>query len=379
MPAFIGQSLMRSAAGLLLAGLLLGATGGDCAAQGTSPFRAPVAVDPMLKPLGNTYTNSVGAEMVYVPTGQFMLGSTPGERVRAKAAGATPEQLDNEGDQPRRAQIRNGFWMGRTEVTTRQWWQFIKDTSYETDAVRGLAFLESYPEETAEDQPVAWITWTDAVAFCEWLTKKEKQANRLPAGYIVRLPTEAEWEYACRGGRQGTMFWWGDAPGDGAGRLRWHEKDAGSKATVAVDSFGGLAGMDEAAESSKATVAVDSFGVNAVCQMQLEGSKATVAVDSFGARGRNGFGLADMLGNVRELCLDAWDSACGHEDICTNYTESKRRVLKGGSFKSTAFDARCARRTSCLYSYGGSDIGFRLCCAVELPNAKAALEKKLSP
>jgi formylglycine-generating enzyme required for sulfatase activity len=334
-PALKGENLTWFAAALLLTGALLCTGAGECAAQTASPFRAPAAADPALKRLGSTYTNSVGSEMVYVAAGQFMLGSTPGERVRAKAAGATPEQLDNEGDQPRRAQIRNGFWMGRTEVTTRQWWQFIKDTSYETDAVRGLAFLESYPEETAEDQPVAWITWTDAVAFCEWLTKKEKQANRLPAGYIVRLPTEAEWEYACRGGRQGTMFWWGDALADGAGRLRWREKDAGSKATVAVDSFG--------------------------------------------ARGRNGFGLADMLGNVRELCLDAWDSANAHEEICTNYTESKRRVLKGGSFKSTAFDARCARRTSCLYSYGGPDIGFRLCCAVELPNARAALEKSLSP
>jgi formylglycine-generating enzyme required for sulfatase activity len=319
----------------LLTAWLAGASGGDCAAQGTSPFRAPTPAVPALKLLGNTYTNTVGAEMVHVPAGQLMLGSTPGECVRAKAGGATPEQLANEGDQPRRAQIRNGFWMGRTEVTAGQWWRFIKDTSYETDAVRGLAMLESYPEETAEDQPAAWITWTDAMAFCEWLTKKEKLAGRLPAGHVVRLPTEAEWEYACRGGRPGTMFWWGDAPADGAGRLRWREKDAGSKTTVAVDSFG--------------------------------------------ARGRNGFGLADMLGNVRELCLDAWDSACAHEEIYTNYTASKSRVLRGGSFKSTAYDARCARRTSCLYSYGGSDIGFRVCCAVELPIAKTALEKSLSP
>lgn len=334
MPALMGQNLMRSATSLLLTGLMLGASGDDCAAQRAAPFRATAPVDPVVKLLGNSYTNAVGAEMVYVLPGQFMLGSTRQERERAKAASGTLEPLDNEGKQPRRAQVRTGFWMGRTEVTAGQWWRFIKETGYETDAVRGLAVLDSYTKELDEDQPVAWITWTDAVAFCEWLTKKEKAANRLPAGYVVRLPTEAEWEYACRGGRQGTMFWWGDAPADGAGRLCWRDKDGGPKETAAVDSFG--------------------------------------------ARGRNGFGLTDMLGNVRELCLDAWDATCANEEIYTNYTASKSRVLKGGSFKSAVFDARCARRMPCLYSYGGSDIGFRVCCAVDLPNAKAALDKSLA-
>lgn len=335
MTKFMGQHWMRNAAALLLTALVLGATPDDCVAQRTAPFRAPAPMDPVVKLLGNSYTNAVGAEMVHVPPGHFMLGSTPQERERAKMLAGTLEGLDTEGQQPRRAQVRNSFWMGRTEVTAGQWWRFVKETGYETDAVRGLAVLDSYTEELEEDQPVAWITWTDAMAFCDWLTKKEKQANRLPAGHVVRLPTEAEWEYACRGGRPGTLFWWGDTPADGAGRLRWREKDGGMKGSAPVDSFG--------------------------------------------ARGRNGFGLADMLGNVRELCLDAWDATCAHEEVHTNYTASKSRVLKGGSFKSAALDTRCARRAPCLYSYGGSDIGFRVCCAVELPLAKTALEKSLSP
>jgi formylglycine-generating enzyme required for sulfatase activity len=213
-------------------------------------------------------------------------------------------------------------------VSVDQWWRFAKETGYQTDAVRGLAVLDSYPEEKPENHPVTWITWSDAVAFCEWLTKMEKRAGRLPSGYVVRLPTEAEWEYACRGGRQGTMFWWGDSPEDGNGRLNWRDKGSGSQSISAVGAFG--------------------------------------------ARGRNGFGLADMLGNVRELCLDAWDGAGAHEELCTDYVRSKNRVLKGGSFKTTAFDTRCARRMPCLYSYGGSDIGFRVCCAIEQPGAKGA-------
>ncbi|MBM3892618.1 MAG: formylglycine-generating enzyme family protein, partial [Verrucomicrobia bacterium] len=245
-------------------------------------------------PPGNIFTNAVGAEMVFIPPGQFLLGSTPEERAWAKTHGAAQEQLETESDQPRRVRIRNGFWIGRTEVTVGQWWQFAKATDYQTDAERGLAVLGSYPEKKPEDHPVAWITWTDALAFCEWLTKMEKQAGRLPAGHVVRLPTEAEWEYACRGGRQGTMFWWGDSPEDGKARLNWRQKDGSVKSVTPVDAFG--------------------------------------------PRGRNGFGLADMLGNVRELCLDAWDSAGAHAELCTDYVTSKNRVLKGGSFKSHAFD-----------------------------------------
>jgi sulfatase modifying factor 1 len=297
-----------------------------------------ISSDAAPKQLGSVFTNSVGAEMVYVPPGEFMLGSTPEERARAKANGATQEQLDNEGEQPRRAQIRNGFWMGRTEVSVGQWWQFVKAARYQTDAVRGLAVLDSYPEEKTEDHPATWITWTDAVAFCEWLTERERKTgglprklSGLPAGYVMRLPTEAEWEHACRGGRQGTMFWWGDSLEDGNGRLNWREKDSGSKSTSVVDAFGD--------------------------------------------RGQNSFGLADMLGNVRELCLDAWDSVGAHGELCAEYVKSKSRVLKGGSFKSLAFDARCASRMPCLYSYGGSDIGFRVCCAVELPAARGAKTK----
>ena len=183
------------------------------------------------------------------------------------------------------------------------------------------------------------------MAFCEWLTERERKAGSprrtpkgfasplsgLPAGYVMRLPTEAEWEYACRGGRQRTMFWWGDSPEDGSERLN----------RLGTDS----------------------------------GPKSTSVVDGFGARGRNGFSLADMLGNVRELCLDAWDGDGAHGELCAEYVRSKSRVLKGGGFKSPALDARCASRMPCLYSYGGSDIGFRVCCAIELPAARGAKSK----
>ncbi|MBI5688407.1 MAG: SUMF1/EgtB/PvdO family nonheme iron enzyme [Verrucomicrobia bacterium] len=296
-----------------------------------SPAR--VASDPAFRRPGSIFTNSLGAEMVFIPPGEFILGSTPQERAQARAMGATETQVENEGDQPRRTQVRHGFWIGRTELTVGQWQQFVNDAHYQSDAVTGFAILDSYPEKRPEDHPMAWITWRDAVAFCDWLTLREQRANRLPERCIYRLPSEAEWEYACRGGRQGAMFWWGDSPADGRGRLNW-----------------------------------SGNGVSA---------KSTCPVDAFGARGRNGFGLADMLGNVRELCLDAWDAAAAAEVLCADYTKSKARVLKGGSFRSFAFDARIARRWSSLYSCGGSDIGFRVSCGINLSNEVTRVLQKL--
>jgi formylglycine-generating enzyme len=284
-------------------------------------------------PPGPVFTNSLGAEMVFIPPGEFMIGSTPEERARAKTMGATDISFEYEGAQPRHSQIRHGFWMGRTELTVGQWQEFVSDTQYQSEAIRGLAVLDSYPEKKPADHPMAWVTWSDAVAFCEWLTRREQHANRLPENCIYRLPSEAEWEYACRGGRQGATFWWGESPKGGHGRLNW--RGTGSAA------------------------------------------RTTVPVDACGVRGRNGFDLADTLGNVREFCLDAWDAAAAHEDFCADYTKSKNRVLKGGSFKSDACDTRCARRWPCPYSCGGADIGFRVCCGIDLSNETTRVLLKL--
>jgi formylglycine-generating enzyme required for sulfatase activity len=102
------------------------------------------------------------------------------------------------------------------------------------------------------------------MASCEWLNEREAKAGRLPTGYKVRLPAEAEWEYACRAGTR-TKFWWGETKEGGARRLNW----SGSS----------------------------------------DGFEFVSPVDHYGERGRNQFGLADMLGNVCEWCLDGYDEA----------------------------------------------------------------------
>ena len=162
------------------------------------------------------------------------------------------------------------------------------------------------------------MSWNDAKAFCEWLTERERKAGRLPAGFVVRLPTEAEWEYACRGGKESTKFWWGDSKEDGKGRLNWIGKD--------------------------------------------DGFEFVSPVDSFGARGRNGLGLADMLGNVFEWCLDEYDTAQAHGE-CYKGNPGKR-AMRGAAFGHELGIVRCAVRSAQEPNGSRDYLGFRVAVGV---------------
>ncbi len=163
-------------------------------------------------------TSAVGIKLLRIPSGRFQMGSRDSpEQVAYAFAGEKPGSFRNE--HPRRQiEISQDFYMGAHEVTRGQFKQFVKERGYRTDLERGVqkanptgleeigaakTWLNSGFVGISDDHPITLVTLNDARAFCNWLSIKE--------GRIVRLPTQAEWEYACRAGSDST-YWTGDDP-----------------------------------------------------------------------------------------------------------------------------------------------------------------------
>ncbi|MBV8881335.1 MAG: SUMF1/EgtB/PvdO family nonheme iron enzyme, partial [Planctomycetaceae bacterium] len=163
-------------------------------------------------------------ELIYVRAGSFTMGGTI-VPVAVWEADQRPEH---------RVTLTRGYYLGRTEVTRGQFAAFVKATGYKTDAERqgnswgltssgwadvpGLTWQNpNFPQ--TDDHPAICISWNDAKAFCDWATKK--------TGRAVRLPTEAEWEYACRAGTK-TAWSFGDDEA-AAGDYMWNMRNSSSQ------------------------------------------------------------------------------------------------------------------------------------------------------
>lgn len=332
---------------------------------GPASAQEPTKGDVIRADLGKGVT----LETVYIPPGNFLMGSTPEEKKWATGieGGAQPgtERESYEGEKPRPMKVPHGFWMGRTEVTMGQFRRFTDETGYVTDAEKqdgrtqcfnptwtsyNMTTQIAHPWEPMagkswrdpnfqfplqDDFPVVCVSWTDGRAFAEWLTKHEKAAGRLPEGLEYRLPLEVEWEYACRGGRtDSSFFWWGNELSEGEGRLN----------ISAVDF------LPDRKQKWPLASAPWSDGYSFVSP-----------VDHYGERGRNGFGMADMCGGVWEVVLDHFDPKGGHEELFI--TDSHYRpVCRGGNYFDVPGNARCAVRLGLAGAhYSDSRDGFRVC------------------
>ncbi|HMO16367.1 MAG TPA: SUMF1/EgtB/PvdO family nonheme iron enzyme [Pirellulaceae bacterium] len=162
------------------------------------------------------FENSIGMRLTLIPPGEFMMGSEHSiDEIMAEFPGEI-ESVHLASFPRHRVRITEPFYMGIHEVTVGQFRQFIDSTGYQTDVERGIkresplpvaAFEKSVSWDNSghsymtDRHPVTIVSWNDAQAFCKWLSSKENRR--------VRLPTQAEWEYACRGGAS-TRFFFGD-------------------------------------------------------------------------------------------------------------------------------------------------------------------------
>ena len=315
----------------------------------------------------------VDLEVVYIPPGKFMMGSTPEEKAWATGIEGGAKQgtvrEEYEGD-ARPMRVDKGFWMGRTEVTLGQFRRFVEESGYVTDAEKPGGKTQCLdhswdryyydgsevrnPWESMDDKswrdpgfgipmkdsyPVVCVSYQDMKAFCSWMTERERKAGRLSADLEVRLPTEAEWAYSCRGGSEEShYFWWGNDFMEGKGRLN-------------ISAIDFLPGRDTIWPLANAPWS--------------DGFAYLSPVDHYGGKGRNGFGLADMCGGVWEFVLDHFDPTGGHEEVYYLEKESlsvSSPVCRGGNYFDVPGNARSAVRLGIAsVSYSDSRDGFRIC------------------
>ncbi len=289
-------------------------------------------------------TNSIGVKLVLIPAGQFMMGSeeTPANVVAFFKTTYGWDNLnanDYRSEHPvHRVRITRPFYLGACDVTVGQFRKFAAETKYFTDAENDLKAAQAKgesgqagkePESTwrnpgfqqTDDDPVVCVSWNDAMTFCDWLTRKEHDA--------YRLPTEAEWEYACRAGTT-TRYWNGDDP------------EALAKVANLADAAG-----KRRYPSWRAIRASDGYVY-------------TSPVASFPA---NPFGLYDMHGNVWQWCADWYGAdyyAASPKDDPAGPSSGSNRVLRGGSWLTTADSVRSAERFSARPFGRGNIVGFRV-------------------
>ena len=146
--------------------------------------------------------NSIGMELIEIPAGKFMMGSPVGEKNRQD----DEEQVA--------VTLTKSFWLGKTEVTQGQWQAVMS-----TEPWKGQEFVQ-----TDKNGAATFVSWNDATAFCQRLTDSDHKNGKLPAGEAYRLPTEAQWEYACRAGTQ-TMWSFGDDDKE-LGEYAWFDGNA---------------------------------------------------------------------------------------------------------------------------------------------------------
>ena len=230
----------------------------------------------------------VSLDMVYIPGGKFIMGS--------------PEDEAYDHEKPQHEVTVQLFFMGKYPITQAQWKAIAsrEDLKVERDLDPNPAYFKDY--EGSHRRPVEQVSWYDAVEFCQRLSQK--------TGTEYRLPTEAEWEYACRAGTTTSYY----------------------------------------------------FGETITAKLANYNTTGTTPVGQFPP---NAFGLYDMHGNVWEWCQDDWHGS--YQDAPTDgrawvSEESSYKVIRGASWLNVPDNCRSAIRNGSSYGDRYDHVGFRVVC-----------------
>jgi formylglycine-generating enzyme required for sulfatase activity len=237
--------------------------------------------------------------LVWIPPGTFIMGSSEDEK----------DRRSNEGPETQ-VTISRGFWMAKYETTLAQYRLLTGK------APRRLPF-----SNVEDNWPVTEVTWEKVNDFCALLNQEERNSNRLPEGYEYRLPTEAEWEYACRAGTK-QRFSFGDDP-----------------AYAQLEAYAWYS------------------------------SNSTATPHPVGTRLPNPWGLYDMHGNALEWCLDYQQHPGGSASDPVGSISDPRHAMKGGAWNAPGSSCRSAFRHTTLNLDGRwalNEVGFRVVLAPTL-------------
>lgn len=248
----------------------------------------------------------VDTPMLWIEPGSYKMGSPLSEQ------GRLPNENDGNNRQPN-VVLTRGFWMSQYEITQRDY-----------QVVMG----ENPSQSKNWKNPVENVTWYEAEAFTRKINEQERKANRLPEGYVYRLPAQSEWEYACRAGTV-TPFSWGETADPTNGNFKGVYPRGGS---------------GDSTQDLLKPVNVGSYPPNP-------------------------WGLYDMHGNVKEWCLDPFNERYPSISSLTDWYGEKsgnNRPVRGGGWDDPAAASRSASRDRMAPTNKTGSVGFRLVLAPEI-------------